>query len=282
MRQLAEQKLATGFSVASVCYGVEDVCSRDWASVGLSREVFEAYAIDQLDASDLIFCGTKRVVDDLHQLAMRNCRVAPAMRMQPPGADPMLSPQAMQAPVSPLIAQVCSSRFGLAVGPLAADQNYSLLLDVWERLASEPGCDLKLVIVGAEGPSSESIASRIGRSSALRNRVHWFVEVTDRDLLALYSSCAVFTSPGLENHWALALTEALKCGRVAVSSDRLALPENTARRVVVLDPLDVSRWSDEIRRLSTSPSVQIESIVLPNWDDYATRVKEEIQALAVV
>jgi hypothetical protein len=51
---------------------------------------------------------------------------------------------------------------------------------------------------------------------------------------------------------------------------------------VVLDPLDVSRWSDEIRRLSTSPSVQIESIVLPNWDDYATRVKEEIQALAVV
>lgn len=64
LRWMAEVKLACGFRVTSVCLAVDGVAS-----------------IDQLDAADLIVCGSYSIREELHQLAVDSGRPIPNARV---------------------------------------------------------------------------------------------------------------------------------------------------------------------------------------------------------
>jgi hypothetical protein len=65
----------------------------------ISADVFAASTIDQLDASDVIFCISRRVQDDLHRFAAETGRPTPNSRLLPPGADlPLTTHDAAASP----------------------------------------------------------------------------------------------------------------------------------------------------------------------------------------
>jgi len=87
LRRLAEAKLVTGFRLASLRYEMSGIHQTECSTDYLSTDVVAVRTIDQLDASDVVFCVSKVVQDDLHRLAAETGRPFPNSRLLP------LSPQ---------------------------------------------------------------------------------------------------------------------------------------------------------------------------------------------
>ncbi len=87
LRRLAEAKLATGFRVASMCFGANRVRMSKRDTPERSASVLAARMIDQLDASDLIFCVLRDAQDDLHRIAAERGRPTPRVCLLPLDAE---------------------------------------------------------------------------------------------------------------------------------------------------------------------------------------------------
>ncbi len=270
LRQLAEAKLTTSFRLASMCVDVNGdlVQQRD------GRDSCPAVGspVDQIDASDLIFCVASRMQADLHRVAAESGRPEPRVRLARLGADLQPGPTGHDHTPSERVSRLADGRFALAVGTVEPTRNYGLLLRVWERLSSEPDFDLDLAIVGREGDGADDMKRWI-RMSPLRNRVHWLEQVTDEDLQILYSACRLFVCPRLDDRWVLPVSEALTTGAPVLCSDRPLLRQASYGRAILLDPLDVDAWVTAIRAARVAARHSREQAALPTWDECAALVK---------
>src|SRR5260221_579956 len=131
LRQLAEAKRASHFRLASICYDMYTVRQAAWTAPAMSG-LAAARGIDQLDASDLIFCISAPMRDDLHRFAVDNGRPPPDSRLIQLGVD-LSSPETV-GPATADTVSPTSSRFALSVGKLDAINNHGLLLRVWQQL----------------------------------------------------------------------------------------------------------------------------------------------------
>jgi glycosyltransferase involved in cell wall biosynthesis len=269
LRHLAESKRLAGFRVASLAHRI----------VG-GDEAVAARTIDQLDVSDLVLCTTEGAAGGLNRLALECGRPIPNTRPLPLGSDPAYVLHGSCAAPSPSIAPIIAKPYALAVGTVNIDRNYGLLLEVWRTLCLDAAFDLDLIIVGRRGGGGEQIASQLQRSPALHERVHWFGEVTDSDLLALYRRCKVFMLPTLEKGWPLSATEALANGRPVLASSRTTLPENAHGSVKLLDPCDSRAWIGAIRTAATAQHDAHASVEVTTWDTCASVVRRELLELA--
>lgn len=146
--------------------------------------------------------------------------------------------------------------FVLHVGTLEPRKNHVTLVAAFERLrrAGFPGT---LVLVGPDGWRFEPILARI-ESSPERAAIRRLAEAGDEDLLALYSACAVFAFPSLDEGFGLPPLEAMACGAACVTSAGNSLGEVTADGAEHVPAEDaealsgalVTLWRDEGRRAS--------------------------------
>ena len=280
LRQLAEMKTRTGFRLASICYDLIRVRRAEWNPEGYSTDVFVANTVDLLDASDMIFCISGYVQDDLRRFAAESGRRMPPSKLLVLGADlPRHLGSSGDAP-GHQVTRFASKRFALTVGTIEPRKNYSLLLRVWDELSREPGFDLDLAIVGNEGFGAAGSTAEIWASPLLGDRVHWLRDVADNDLAFLYDRCHVFLCPSLDEGWGLPVVEALAHGRPVISSDRGGLPEASRGQATLLNPLDKAAWMGAVRRAAARPREEVRALATPTWDAAAAVVREGLLTLA--
>ncbi len=72
--------MTAGFRVASICYGVND---SEWDRPIIATDVLATRLTDLLDASDVVFCASGDVRDELERCAVERGRPAPNVRLLP-------------------------------------------------------------------------------------------------------------------------------------------------------------------------------------------------------
>lgn len=133
----------------------------------------------------------------------------------------------------------------LAVGRLATQKNYSLLLD-----AVAPCPDLHLVIAG-DGPLRPALEGQ-AKSLGLDKRLHLLGHVHSDRMPDLYRACDAFALASLFEGQSNALLEALREGMVIFASD---IPEQTETLVdehgvaagILLPVDDAKAWTDAFK-----------------------------------
>ncbi|HWW76981.1 MAG TPA: glycosyltransferase family 1 protein, partial [Pyrinomonadaceae bacterium] len=131
--------------------------------------------------------------------------------------------------------------FLLAVGTIEPRKNLATLVRAFEEVLRErPASNLRLVIAGGRGWLSGPLFESIERSTA-RGRVVLAGYVSDEQLRALYTACALFVYPSLYEGFGLPPLEAMSCGAPVVAGDVPAVAEVTGGAARLFDPRDANQ-----------------------------------------
>ena len=112
----------------------------------------------------------------------------------------------------------------LFVGNFMPHKNVDGLLRAWAALPATMRAAHRLVLAGGDAggrPALEALARSLDMSAG----VVFPGRIDDADLPALYSGCAAFVLPSLDEGFGLPAVEAMACGAPVIVSDRGALPE---------------------------------------------------------
>jgi alpha-1,3-rhamnosyl/mannosyltransferase len=139
--------------------------------------------------------------------------------------------------------------FLLAVGTIEPRKNLSTLVRAFEDLLRErPSSNLRLVVAGGRGWLSGPLFESIRRSPA-RARVVLTGYVSDEQLRALYSACALFVYPSLYEGFGLPPLEAMSCGAPVVAGHTPAVAEVSGGAARLFDPRDHTRLARALLEL---------------------------------
>jgi glycosyltransferase involved in cell wall biosynthesis len=142
-----------------------------------------------------------------------------------------------------------------------------LLFRVWRQLLEElpPERVPTLVFAGRVGWLVEDLMQQIANANNLDGKLVVIENPSDSELVALYQNCRFTLFPSFYEGWGLPVTESLAFGKPCLIADRSSLPEAggplarrfdpdnlhdayAAIRTVILDPEDLRRWTETIRR----------------------------------
>ncbi len=128
--------------------------------------------------------------------------------------------------------------FILFAGTIEPRKNLPTLLKAFQEILQSTSLRPQLVIAGKKGWLVDDLLMQV-KASGLEDRLRFTGYLSDDDLRALYSSCAVFVYPSLYEGFGLPPLEAMACGAPVVTSRIPSLIETTgpdaARHVTPLD-----------------------------------------------
>ncbi len=125
----------------------------------------------------------------------------------------------------------------LYVGNFKPHKNLPRLLRAFAELPAPLQVIHQLVLAGGDRDHRPALVG-LARALGVADRVIFPGQIEDRDLPALYSACALFVLPSLEEGFGLAALEAMACGAPVVASNRAALPEVVGEAALLVDPED--------------------------------------------
>lgn len=143
--------------------------------------------------------------------------------------------------------------FVLTVSRVDARKNHLRMLSAFERLVSE-GLPQRWLVVGPAGYGAEHFERALADSPA-RARVTWRRDVGDAELARLYSQCDAFLFASLNEGFGLPPLEAMACGAPVVASCVTSLPEVCGDAAWLVEPTDVERIFEGLRRVLTEPEI---------------------------
>ena len=135
--------------------------------------------------------------------------------------------------------------FILFVGTIEPRKNLITLLRAFAEVIQNTGLRPQLVIAGQKGWLMDEISTYVN-SESLSDRILFTGYVSDRDLRALYSSCAVCVYPSLYEGFGFPPLEAMSCGAPVIVSDIPVLHEVIGEAAVRVPPLDVQRMAESL------------------------------------
>jgi glycosyltransferase involved in cell wall biosynthesis len=140
----------------------------------------------------------------------------------------------------------------LFVGNFMPHKNVDGLLRAWAALPPTLRAAHRLVLAGGDAgrrPALEALTQKldVGAGVVFPGRID------DADLPALYSGCAAFVLPSLDEGFGLPAVEAMACGAPVIVSDRGALPEIAGPGAVVVDVSDPGALAAALARALREP-----------------------------
>jgi glycosyltransferase involved in cell wall biosynthesis len=157
--------------------------------------------------------------------------------------------------------------YALFVSTIEARKNHLLLFRIWQRLLEELPAERVpiLVFAGRVGWLVGDLMRQIANTGHLNGKLMVLENTADAEIAALYQGCLFTLYPSFHEGWGLPVTESLAFGKPCLIADRTSLPEaggglvrafdpdnlhdaHAAIRQVILDPDDLARWEERVRR----------------------------------
>ena len=146
-------------------------------------------------------------------------------------------------------------RYALFVGTIEPRKNLQVLLEAWERMASDGGEPPLLVVCGRYGWKSGTIR----RQLAAAERSGWVRHlgyVAERQLAALYRQCLFLCFPSLYEGFGLPAVEAMHVGVPMLLSDIPVLREIGGEAALYAPPDAPLVWVDQVERLAADDALR--------------------------
>jgi glycosyltransferase involved in cell wall biosynthesis len=125
----------------------------------------------------------------------------------------------------------------LYVGNFRPHKNVPRLIRAYAALPEPLRATYCLVLAGGDRRHLPELLE-LARGLGVAARVLFPGLIDDRDLPALYSGCALFVLPSLEEGFGLPALEAMACGAPVAAANRAALPEVVGPAALLFDPED--------------------------------------------
>ena len=170
----------------------------------IARRYLERNDSRLLDRADLIFCGSRVTYERLSRGQQDRSVVVPYAGVE------------HQRFVPPKERQREKALRLLFAGRLVPYKGLELLLRVVAKLKQSVA--IKLSVVGASNPETESFFKAIAAGLGLRDEVEFVGKVTRDRLIDFYQRSDLFCMPSVETY-GLAILEAMSCGCIPVVAD---------------------------------------------------------------
>ncbi|MFQ5830305.1 MAG: glycosyltransferase family 4 protein [Candidatus Methylomirabilia bacterium] len=148
-----------------------------------------------------------------------------------------------------------ASAYILYLGNFKPHKNLPRLLRAYARLPHPLRATYQLVLAGGDRNHQPALGS-LARSLGVADRVLFPGQIEDRDLAALYSECALFVLPSLEEGFGLPALEAMACGAPVVASGRATLPEVVGEAALLVDPEDEAAITTAMSQVLTAGEIR--------------------------
>jgi glycosyltransferase involved in cell wall biosynthesis len=145
--------------------------------------------------------------------------------------------------------------FILFVGTIEPRKNLITLLRAFAEVLKTTELRPQLVIAGQQGWLADETLSYV-KNENLSERIKFTGYLTDRDLRALYSSCAVCVYPSLYEGFGLPPLEAMACGSPVIASDIPSLTEAVGNAALLAPPRDVQKLAQRIVEMLTETNTR--------------------------
>jgi len=142
----------------------------------------------------------------------------------------------------------------LYVGNFRPHKNLPRLLQAFSRLGESLRNRFQLVLAGCNQQHRPGL-HELARTLGLTNRILFPGQIADPDLPALYSGCALFVLPSLEEGFGLPALEAMACGAPVIAANRAAIPEVVGKAAILFDPDDVAAMTKAMTDVLTQPEL---------------------------
>ena len=123
--------------------------------------------------------------------------------------------------------------------------------------------------------------TRLGEELHIKDQIVFVNNVSDDDLIALYSGCHCFVFPSLYEGFGLPILEAMNCGAPVITSNTSACPEVAGDAAILVDPRNIEEISDAMDQVCQNAHLRqslvnkgFERARLFSWDKFAMRMKE--------
>lgn len=153
------------------------------------------------------------------------------------------------------VVALSGTRYFVAVSTIEPRKNFSLLLQVWQRLIATFGAAAPhLVIVGSPGKDADAILAPLHADAALGARVHHVIGLSSPALASLVLGAAGMLCPTLAEGFGLPLLEASAMGVPAIATDIPAHRELAAPTTLLLAPDDAEGWAQAVLATPDAPA----------------------------
>jgi ADP-heptose:LPS heptosyltransferase/glycosyltransferase involved in cell wall biosynthesis len=148
--------------------------------------------------------------------------------------DPSVSPEEARALLERLGIR---GKFILHVSKAEPRKNFDGLLRAFRLLPSSLRETHQLVQAGEYDDAEQAVLRSLAESTGLTSEQLVLAgHVPDRELIALYSQCAVFVFPSFHEGFGLPALEAMACGAPVIGSNATSIPEVLGRQDALFNP----------------------------------------------
>jgi glycosyltransferase involved in cell wall biosynthesis len=136
----------------------------------------------------------------------------------------------------------------LYVGNFRPHKNLLRLIRAYANLNKSLRDTHHLVLAGGDREHRRTLEGLV-RDLGLVDRVLFPGLIEDSHLPAVYSGCALFALPSLEEGFGLPALEAMACGAPVVAGNRAAIPEVVGKAAVLVDPENVPALTEAMAQV---------------------------------
>lgn len=204
---------------------------------GLSGRLYQRWILDSLRKAQWVVCVSTQTRDEVARI------------VHLPGDRLVMVPNGLNYPYRPMQPEAAAARlqrlglevdtpFVLHVGGNQWYKNRPGVLRIFAELVKHPGFEsYRLVMAGK--PWTDRMR-QVCRRLGMDQRAHEWVDVSNEDLCALYSTAAAFLFPSLQEGYGWPVAEAQSCGCLVVASNRAPMTEVGGAAAIYIDPADES------------------------------------------
>ncbi|HZX77175.1 glycosyltransferase family 1 protein [Lysobacter sp.] len=144
------------------------------------------------------------------------------------------------------------SRFALYAGGFDPRKNVPLLVSAYAALPLSVRSGCPLVLAGHIHPDHRrELEKHLIRMGLGNHEVSITGSIDDEELIALYSTCALFVFPSRAEGFGLTPAEAMACGAPTLASSATSLPEVLGLSAAMFDPNDPVELASKMQRVLT-------------------------------
>lgn len=142
----------------------------------------------------------------------------------------------------------------LYVGNFWPHKNLPRLLQAFAGLCESLRNTYQVVLAGCDQHHRLGL-QELSQTLGLTSQIIFAGPIDDQDLPALYSGCALFVLPSLEEGFGLPALEAMACGAPVIAANRAAIPEVVGKAAILFDPEDVAAMTKVMTDVLTQPEL---------------------------